>query len=241
MDTAIIISMVHLFVELPEVEVWEDVEVSELDSILFPETPNYEQISDSPVHSILLWLVYFLAFFQKKHYIPDAALALLLKFLGIFFFVLSKISPQLLELSQSFPSTLYQMDKLVGSQRNKFIRYVVCSSCFSVYTLESCIKADGTPASCTKDISSRKHTCDTPLLKRVEIANKSHVFYPIKVYCYKRLQDSLQLLLQRPGFYEDCEEMRVHKRKDGFCDVFDGKIWNEFKASHSSLNHQHMA
>lgn len=222
-----------IIVDSPEIEVWEEVDISDLDSIFVPGTSRCESNSTqgcSPVHSILLWLVYFLAFLQKKHYIPDTALALLLRFLGIFFFVLSRISPQLLELSQSFPSTLHQMDKLIGSKKDGFIRYAVCSSCFSIYSIESCIAPSGSPILCKKKISVRKPSCNTQLLKRVEIANKKVVFHPIKVYCYKRLQDSLQLLLQRPGFYDDCEEVRNHRRKDNlFRDVFDGNLWNEFK------------
>ena len=63
----------------------------------------------------------------------------------------------------------------------------------------------------------------------MEIANNKVIFHPIKVYCYKRLQDSLQLLLQRPGFYDDCEEMRHHSRKDAiFHDICDGNLWKEF-------------
>ena len=109
-------------VNTDEVEVWED-EFEELsnDISMFDEDNTPQQ----SVPPLVVWLVSFSAVLQKKHYLPDAALIVLLQFLLIFFRVLAKISPQLLELYQYFPRSLYQL-QILGTHKENFIRYVAC-------------------------------------------------------------------------------------------------------------------
>ena len=63
---------------------------------------------------LLLWLVQFLALLQQRHFLPDAALILLLRFLAILLKILSHLSPQLATFAQQFPSSLYKFHKLLG-------------------------------------------------------------------------------------------------------------------------------
>ena len=83
-----------------------------------------------------------LALLQRKHYIPDAAL-LLLQFLSIAFKVLGRISPQLSDINQHFPGTLYQLRKILGHSSNSFVRYVSCKKCSSVYKYSECVEKIG--------------------------------------------------------------------------------------------------
>jgi hypothetical protein len=69
--------------------------------------------------------------------------------------------------------------------------------------------------------------CGSLLLKTVELA--AH-FYPFVTYCYLGLDVSLQVLLNRPNFFNTCELWRTSKEKAGLLkDVYDGKIWKEFQ------------
>ena len=49
------------------------------------------------------------------------------------------------------------------------------------------------------------------------------------------LEQSLQRLLVRPNFYNQCELWRGRKqRKDLLCNVYDGNVWKEFQSFHDS-------
>ena len=104
-------------VNTDKVEVWED-EFEELsDDISMFDEENTPQRSVPP---LVVRLVTFLAVL-KKNYLPDAALIVLLQFLSIFFKVLAKISPQLVELYQYFPCSLYQLQKILGMHEENSI------------------------------------------------------------------------------------------------------------------------
>ena len=70
----------------------------------------------------LVTVLHFLALLQKKYFLPDAALNLLLHFLYIFFKVLYHLSPhnQLARIVDDFPTTMYKFHKLLYAQTNSF-------------------------------------------------------------------------------------------------------------------------
>ena len=104
-------------------EVCEDAEIEE-------GLATIPEFGDCPTtEPLLIWMVYFLALLQKKHFLPDAALCLLLRFFSIFFKNLGSLSPQLKQFSDNFPPTLYKFHKLLGRRQADFIRYVVCPGC----------------------------------------------------------------------------------------------------------------
>ena len=45
--------------------------------------------------ALVLWLCHFLGLLQKKNYLPDAAVQLLVLFLSVFLKVLGRLAPQL--------------------------------------------------------------------------------------------------------------------------------------------------
>ena len=116
---------------------------------------NFED--QSSTDPLLLWLVHFIALLQKRHFLPDAALVLLLRFFAIFFNILSGISPQLTSFSQQFPPGLYKFHKLLGArQEEAFVRYVVCPICSMVYNYDDCLERNGTQTvalNCTLDVN----------------------------------------------------------------------------------------
>ena len=94
--------------------------------------PEFEDFSTT--EPLVIWIVYFLALLQKKHFLPNAALSLLLHFFSVFFKILGSLSHQLKQFSNHFPHTLYKFHTLLGTrQATDFIRYVVCPGCSMVY------------------------------------------------------------------------------------------------------------
>ena len=58
---------------------------------------------------------------------------------------------------------------------------------------------------------SRRQHCGSQLLRTAVTKDGDHKFYPLKVYCYKPLIESLQTLLSKPGVLNSCEHWRERK------------------------------
>ena len=204
-------------------EVCEDDEIKE-DLATIPE------FEDCPTtEPLLIWMVYFLALLQKKHFLPDAVL---LRFF-LFFKILGSLSPQLKQFSDNFPPTLYKFHKLLGTRQADFIRYVVCPGCSMVYKYEDCIEKVGTQTlskCCLNRFSNRESACRGVLLRRVEHKGRE-IYYPNRVYCYMPLRSHLEIVLNRPGFDDLCSQWKNSTNSETiiYKDVFDGKIWREFQ------------
>ena len=53
---------------------------------------------------------------------------------------------------------------------------------------------------------------------------------PKKIYPYKSVIESLQILIERKKFLDLCEQWRRrHVPQDAYADVYDGQIWNDFQ------------
>ena len=146
----------------------------------------YNFDDQSSTDPLLLWLVHFIALLQKRHFLPDAALVLLLRFFAIFINILSGISPQLTSFSQQFPPSLYKFHKLLGArQEEAFVRYVVCPICSMVYNYDDCLERNGTQTvalNCKYRFSGRQSPCNGVLLRCMELSSKKKVFYPNRVF-----------------------------------------------------------
>ena len=151
--------------------------------------------------------------------------------MSIFFKVLSRFSPQLVTFSEQFPSTLY---KFLGTRNDSFVRYVTCEKCSEVYKYDDCIETVGAtviPKLCKNRFSNSERVCNGALLRRVELANKSVIYYPNRVYCYMPLYNYMNTLLSKPGFNDLCNQWKIEESSDGtYKDVFDGKIWKDFQS-----------
>ena len=68
------------------------------------------------------------------------------------------------------------------------------------------------------------------MLKTVLSASGKIILRPFKTYCYKPLHDSLQILVNRPSFHEECERWKKRQEEEGILkDVYDGQIWKQFQ------------
>lgn len=188
------------------------------------EGDEIEQGSGSRAYALIVWFVNLLALLQRKHYIPDGAINLLLKLLWIFINLLSKLYPDLSEIVQIFPSSFYQMQRFLRVKMANFVRYTSCPHCHKIYQYDECIEECG--SSRTSKLCSY---CNRLLLKSVVVKTGRIILHPFKAYCYKPLCESLETLLGRPSFYVDCEKWRGRNVQEGLLkDVYDGLIWKEF-------------
>lgn len=103
------------------------------------EAPPLPQESSEPEHSkqnsLILWFTGFLLLFQARHYVSDAAMNILLKFMRIFFCVLSRFSTFLPPLAHGIPSSIGNLRS--KSHKVTFRKYVVCPSCHRLYCHEN--------------------------------------------------------------------------------------------------------
>ena len=169
---------------------------------------------------------------QAKHYIPEAALNSLIKFLFVFFSVIGRTSPYVAKIVASFPRSLYDLRRRYNLTLN-FKKIVVCSKCHSTYDFSECVERNGTNKISRKCWNRQQiaysHPCNQVLLQTVELLGGNKILRPFKIFCYCNLLISLRHLLQQQSFISNIENWRnrpiVH---DTFQDIYDGWIWKEF-------------
>lgn len=197
---------------------------------LLPDSPPH-QGEDNSVRSVAWWIVMFLSLFQTLHFISDKAISWLIQFLYVLMKYLGTFSPQVAQIAEKIPRSLYIMkNKHLGIDFNDITRYVVCTSCHSLYLYNECTERIGSqikPKQCLHKTFSR--VCNYNLVKEVVSCSGNIKLYPSKVYCYKSVISSLQKLLLRPGFSDLCESTRnFHLEESGMTDVYNGQIWKDF-------------
>ena len=109
--------------DLLELEVWEEDGIEddiEDDCRMF----DYSCRPTDSSFAIIVWTCHFVKLLQKKHYLSDTAIQLLIAFLAILFNVLSRFAPQISKMAGYFPSTIYKLNQLVGEPNDFFVRDV---------------------------------------------------------------------------------------------------------------------
>lgn len=184
-------------------------------------------------------MILFICLWQSAFKVSDAAIDVLLKFLTSLVKVLAGSASIVMSLALRIPSSVYLLRKYSKHEScEKFIEYVVCPSCFSLYNIENCLQnIDGeqVPKLCSyvkypnHPVSAYRKACKTPLLKKIHVSNGRIEYRPRFVYAYQPLKASLQQLLNRPGFATKLELWRQRSSIEGkLSDVYDGNIWKEF-------------
>ena len=209
-----------------------DIEVCDEEEVdFFAEGSIPHNVGQTKHSALVVWLVYLIAALQRKHYIPNIAVALLLKILSVVFSILSRMHPQLSDIKELLPTTMYSFRSFLDTKSCSFVRYVVCVKCHTLYSYKDCIDQCGTRVlinTCTSKTS--KGLCRTPLAKPVQSTTGKEFIRPYKTFCYMPLRRLLQELLNRPDFSSHCEAWRTRKGNDELMsDVYDGKIWNDFQ------------
>lgn len=227
--------------ELPEEEWINDGDVSSsfMDDIGEDSEPEEViPIQDLPPHSLAIvrWLTLFLLSLQAAYHLSNRAINYLFRYLATLFAVLARYTSTF-NFAQSFPPTLYLAKKRFLNQV-KFLRYVVCRKCFNIYKMSDCVegpvrqpKSKVCPFQPYGDHPHRRRraTCQTLLMKSVELVGGRRILYPFLLYCYLGVEATLQQVLLRPNINKWCEEWRhIERKEDSYCDVYDGKIWQDF-------------
>ena len=226
-------------------EVWdlpgEDVDTDfPQDQGQLPSVDVYDtsRINGSLKH-LLRWLLIFLCLWSSFSSLSDNALEILLTFLRAMFDSMGTIFPVVASFAVLFPKSVHLLRKQLGLDKDRFIKYVVCPKCHTLYNFDDCYElvcGRKVTKKCTfvQFPNHRQHfrrtKCDEPLLKEVSLKSGGTKLYPHKVYCYNSIIDNLRQFLQRPGFVNKCELWRSRDVPDGFLtDIFDGHIWKEWQ------------
>lgn len=147
-----------------------------------------------------IWQFYLFALFlQFAHNISNAAISNLLRFLRFFVNALGVAfhCELLIHAANDIPIGLNAVHKLLGTNGNNFVKYVVCPKCHSVYSYEDCIIRRSYGQSTSKLCQhiaypnhpqpSRRTPCNALLLKKVR--NRHGVsLQPFKVYPYRSIK-----------------------------------------------------
>ena len=115
--------------------------------------------------------------------------------------------------------------------------FVACPKCSALYKTEECTvrKSNGRVVSKKCDQfpnhpqRTRRKQCGALLMKQMRSKNGSAFLYPKRLYCFRKLSDSLRAQIRRPGFLEKCESWRKRDLTgNSMGDVFEGRVWKEF-------------
>ena len=225
----------------PETEVWEEDE----DNILHNASKEIDKFDSStpfdtiPASSgfLAMWIVRFLMVMQAAFRLSDVVVGRFLQFFVAIFGIIGQTCKIGRDVCECLPQSLYKAKKMPGEVI--FQRYVVCTKCFSLYTFSQSIEVSPNGTRQSKYCSFQRFPshpqacmrskCGTLLLKNVELASKKTYFYPFLTYCYLGLDVSIQSLLSRDSFFNDCENWRSRTVKVGeMQDVYDGQMWQNF-------------
>ena len=202
------------------------------------DVSNTSRVNGSFKH-LLRWLLIFLCLWSSFSSLSDNALEILLTFLRAMFDSMGTIFPVVASFAVLFPKSVHLLRKQLGLDKDRFIKYVVCPKCHTLYNFDDCYEVvcgRKVTKKCTfvQFPNHRQHfrrtKCGEPLLKEVSLKSGGIKLYPHKVYCYNSIIDNLRQFLQRPGFVNKCELWRSRDIPDGFlADIFDGRIWKEWQ------------
>ena len=188
---------------------------------------------------IVRWMLIFLCLWSSFCSLSDNAFEVLLAFLRAVFDSVGTIFPLVASFAVLFPKSVHLLRKQLGVDQDKFIKYVVCPKCHSLYNFDDCYETlhrRKVSKTCTfvqhphHRQRFRRTACGEPLLKEVSLKTGETKLYPFKVYCYHSIIDNLKHFLQRPGFEAKCELWRSRDIPEGYlADIFDGRIWKEWQ------------
>lgn len=215
---------------------------------LLSELPDKK---DEQSYTLVRWFIIFVRLWQIMFNISDAAIKLLLKFVSTFFKLLATLTSLALikNIASQLPPTLYLLRKYLQSDKQSFVKYTICPSCFSLYEYADCISEDETgeqtPKRCTyiqfpnHPQRNRRLPCNAALMTKVNLSGGKVKYIPRFSYAYQPIEQSLQKLLFRPGFSEQLEHWRTRTRAEGYIsDIYDGEMWNDFNScKHSNFLH----
>ena len=87
---------------------------------------------------IIRWILLVLCLWSSFCVISDNAMEILLEFLRAVFDSLATVVPGIGSFAALFPKSLHLLKKQLGIDQDKFIKYVVCPKCDTLYNFDDC-------------------------------------------------------------------------------------------------------
>ena len=168
-------------------------------------------------------------------------------FLLAVFDSMGTIFPLVASFAVLFPRSVHLLHKQLGVDQDKFIKYVLCPKCNSLYNFDVCCKTlfgrkVAMTCSFNQFLHHRKHfrrtACGEPLLKEASLKSGETKLYPFKVYCYNSVTENLKYFLQRPGFASKCELWRSRGIPQGYTEATTKSQANWFRYSRRNATNQ---
>ena len=184
-------------------------------------------------------LLLFLLLWQAMFKVAGRAIVLLSKFLKLFLSGISKMmqAEVLINFAKIIPETLYMIRKNLGLQKDSFIKNAVCLKCKTLYNFDECVcqrpNGEVVSAKCSHvsyprhPHQARRRPCGSVLMKVMRSRAGKTFLYPRQVYCFKKVTDSLQDLINKPNFMENCEKWRncsTQLSNNVLGDCFEGRV-----------------
>ena len=119
---------------------------------------------------------------------------------------------------------LQTLSRVLHSNVKLFVKHVT-----HCYSFEVCLQEVGSRVNvkrCTYKLFGK--TCNEQFMKEIVSSSGNRKFYPHSVYCFLNLTSSLQALVLRTGFIQQCESKREAFAAEGMSDVYDRTLWKDF-------------
>ena len=210
---------------------YSDTHTGDIDRYRFPDISNV-------FITIIHWVMAFLGKWSVCYNISSRCLDSLLAFIKCFVKALGMVYHPLMKMSDVLPGSMHQFNKIFGTLDDDFIKLVVCPTCHATSNYNDCVsiingKKQSSLCSYTEFPShphaKKRRKCGTPLLKEVLLKSNKHYLYPRKIFCIRKIESALKLMLDRPGFFNMCERWRDRQIIPGtYRDVYDGRVWKSF-------------
>lgn len=207
---------VSTYIEGKIEEVWEDVTTEEIGTDLSENIENCAKIENGHnieqtyVGAIARWTVLFVSSWSIHFNISATAVGYLLAFLHALLAACGIFSPYLLALSGIIPKSIYTLRKSQDLLQDDFTKYIVCPHCYSTYRFSDVedIKVCSFVEYPNHPQRKFRQQCNTPLFREITLRDEKRHLYPIKIFPYRSIRQTLSEFLKRPGFQQKCELWR---------------------------------
>ena len=184
-------------------------------------------------------LLYFICVWQCLNFVSENALEKLLRVLATVFEHFGCGQAFMAGVAAIFPTSTYMVKQWLDTRKTNFKRFVVCPECTYIYDVKDILYKDRHGNMQAKRCQNERFprgkfskACGAQLMKRVVLSEGKIDFYPIKLYCYRPISESLETILSRKGVEENCNWWRKRKvPKDYYGDIYDGEVCGTSKHS----------
>ena len=188
----------------------EDVWAAASDAGFVATTTTKDTPLKGSIHFITC-LLYFLCFWQCLNCISENAMEKLLSILSTIFKKFRYHEAFAASVAVLFPTSMFAVRTWINIAKMQFSRFVVCPECTCLYEIDSLLYKDRSgnvqAKKCQNILFKRgkfAKACNSKLMKRIVLTDGNIQHYPLKIYCYKSITESLDSILSREGNVDQC-------------------------------------